>query len=66
MLKMYSKLKKIDPEVFGLVKKEESRQENTLNLIASENYPSQAVREALGSIFSAKYAEGRPYNRYYG
>ena len=66
MLKNYSKLKKIDPEVFELVKKEESRQENTLNLIASENYPSQAVREALGSIFSAKYAEGRPYKRYYG
>lgn len=61
-----SKIKKTDQEIFNLIKAEEKRQKETLSLIASENYPSQAVREALGSIFVAKYAEGRPYKRYYG
>ena len=60
------KIKKIDPKIAELIKKEEERQKNTLNLIASENYPSRAVKEALGSIFVAKYAEGRPHKRYYG
>ena len=55
-----------DLEIQKLIKKEEERQKNTLNLIASENYPSKSVREALGSIFVAKYSEGRPYKRYYG
>jgi len=59
-------LEKIDSQIAKLIKKEERRQEETLNLIASENYPSKAVREALSSIFVAKYAEGRPYKRYYG
>jgi glycine hydroxymethyltransferase len=59
-------IEKIDPQIAKLIKKEERRQEETLNLIASENYPSKAVREALSSIFVAKYAEGRPYKRYYG
>jgi glycine hydroxymethyltransferase len=59
-------LKKIDPKIAKLIKKEEKRQQETLNLIASENYPSKAVREALSSIFVAKYAEGRPFKRYYG
>ena len=59
-------LKKIDPQIRKLIEKEEKRQENTLNLIASENYPSKAVRKALSSIFVAKYAEGRPHKRYYG
>jgi len=58
-------IKKTDPQIAKLIKKEERRQAETLNLIASENYPSRAVREALGSIFVAKYAEGRPYKRYY-
>jgi len=61
---MFSSIKK-DREVSGLIEKEKKRQENTLNLIASENYPSRAVREALSSIFVAKYSEGRPYKRYY-
>jgi len=61
---MFSSVKK-DREVYGLIEKERKRQENTLNLIASENYPSRAVREALSSIFVAKYSEGRPYKRYY-
>jgi len=55
-----------DHQIYNLIKKEEERQKNTLNLIASENYPSKAVREALSSIFVAKYSEGRPYKRYYG
>ncbi|MDI6591823.1 MAG: serine hydroxymethyltransferase [Patescibacteria group bacterium] len=58
-------IKKIDPKMAGLIEKEEKRQQETLTLIASENYPSKAVREALSSIFVAKYAEGRPYKRYY-
>ena len=61
---MFSSIKK-DREVSDLIEKEKKRQENTLNLIASENYPSRAVREALSSIFVAKYSEGRPYRRYY-
>ena len=58
-------VEKIDSQIAKLIKKEERRQAETLNLIASENYPSRAVREALSSIFVAKYAEGRPYKRYY-
>ncbi len=56
---------KEDKEMYSLIKKERARQESTLNLIASENYPSKAVREALSSIFVAKYSEGRPHKRYY-
>lgn len=56
---------KIDPQIKKLIEKEEKRHQETLNLIASENYPSKAVREALSSIFVVKYAEGRPYKRYY-
>ncbi len=59
------KIRKIDRKIARLIKEEEGRQKSTLNLIASENYPSRAVREALGSIFVAKYSEGRPYKRYY-
>jgi len=56
---------KIDYQIAKLIREEEKRQAETLNLIASENYPSKAVREALSTIFVAKYAEGRPYKRYY-
>jgi glycine hydroxymethyltransferase len=58
--------KKIDPQIAKLIKKETRRQQETLNLIASENYPSRAVREALSTIFVMKYSEGRPKKRYYG
>ena len=61
---MFSSIKK-DRQIFNLIKKEEERQKNTLNLIASENYPSKAVKEALASVFVVKYSEGRPYRRYY-
>jgi glycine hydroxymethyltransferase len=59
------KIKKIDSQIGKLIEEEEKRQQETLNLIASENYPSKAVREALSSIFVAKYSEGRPFKRYY-
>lgn len=56
----------MDQEIAFLIKKEEQRQNDNIELIASENYPSRDVREACGSILMAKYAEGYPYKRYYG
>ena len=58
-------LKKKDPEVYNLIEKERKRQAETLQLIASENYASSEVHEALGSILNNKYAEGYPRKRYY-
>lgn len=55
-----------DLKVAELIKLEEKRQNNGIELIASENYPSKDVMSAQGSIFTAKYAEGFPYKRYYG
>lgn len=55
-----------DLEVSYYLDKEEKRQNEGIELIASENYPSKSVREAQGSIFTAKYAEGYPEHRYYG
>ncbi len=55
-----------DPEVAALIRREEERQQNTLELIASENHVSRAVRTANGSVFTNKYAEGYPGRRYYG
>lgn len=52
-------------EIFSLIKKEEDRQRDTVNLIASENYVSDAVREASASVFMNKYAEGYAGARYY-
>lgn len=59
-------IKKADPKIAELIKKEEEHHQNIINLIASENYPSQAVREILSSILVMKYSEGRPGHRYYG
>jgi glycine hydroxymethyltransferase len=59
-------LQKTDPEVYNSIKLEYERQNNQLELIASENIASQAVLEAQGSIFTNKYAEGYPQKRYYG
>lgn len=58
-------LEKTDPEIAELVKNEEARSERVINLIASENYTSAAVREALSSKFTNKYSEGYPGRRYY-
>jgi len=56
---------KADPQINNLVKQEQTRHQEGLNLIASDNYASQAVRQAVGSILSARYAEGYPEKRYY-
>lgn len=55
-----------DPELWKSIKKEEDRQQHTIELIASENIVSDAVREAQGSVLTNKYAEGYPGKRYYG
>jgi glycine hydroxymethyltransferase len=55
-----------DPEVFASISRESVREEDGLELIASENYASRAVMEAQGSILTNKYAEGYPGKRYYG
>ena len=57
---------KQDLQIFNLIKKEEERQTMGIELIASENYVSDQVLEALGSICTNKYAEGYPGARYYG
>ena len=59
-------LKKQDPEIANLIELEAVRQRDKVELIASENYVSAAVREATGSILTNKYAEGYPGKRYYG
>src|SRR5579864_4451344 len=55
-----------DPQVFELIQKETERQNSRLELIASENFTSEAVLEAAASVFTNKYAEGYPGRRYYG
>src|SRR5947207_10895184 len=55
-----------DPQVFAAIQAEEQRQLSTLELIASENFVSDAVLEAAGSVMTNKYAEGLPRKRYYG
>ncbi len=61
-----SSLSKIDPEIASIVEKEKRRHQETIDLIASENYPSQAVLDAQDSFFTSKYAEGYPHRRNYG
>lgn len=61
-----SDLEKIDPQVAEAIRLEEERQLKRLELIASENFASPAVREAQGSVLTNKYAEGYPGHRYYG
>ena len=55
-----------DPAIAGLIDQERQRQETHLELIASENFTSQAVMQAQGSVLTNKYAEGLPHKRYYG
>ena len=59
-------LRKTDPEIYQAINSEEKRHRETIDLIASENYPSRAVFEAEASILTTKYAEGYPHRRYYG
>jgi glycine hydroxymethyltransferase len=59
-------LSETDPQAAEIVRREEERQQYTLELIASENHASVAVRQATGSVFTNKYAEGYPGRRYYG
>jgi glycine hydroxymethyltransferase len=59
-------LAEVDPEVFAAIQHEVERQHSQIELIASENFTSQAVLEATGSVFTNKYAEGYPGKRYYG
>lgn len=59
-------LKTIDPQVYQAIKNEIKRQEENLELIASENFASLAVLEAQGSVMTNKYAEGYPHHRWYG
>ncbi len=58
-------LKKTDPQIYELIKAEERRQKDVLEMIPSENYTSQAVMEALGTVLTNKYSEGYPKKRYY-
>jgi len=59
-------LEKNDKEIYDIIVKEEKRQNNNIELIASENFVSKGVLEAVGSILTNKYAEGYPNERYYG
>jgi len=63
---MLEHIKKFDPEVYQSIVKETDRENNTLELIASENFVSKAVMEANGCVMTNKYAEGYPGKRYYG
>ncbi|RBP45523.1 serine hydroxymethyltransferase [Garciella nitratireducens] len=62
----FKKVEKVDVEVASAMKKELQRQQNNIELIASENFVSEAVMEAMGSPLTNKYAEGYPKKRYYG
>ena len=59
-------LQNVDPEIMTLIKEETARQNNKIELIASENFVSKAVMAAMGSTLTNKYAEGYPGKRYYG
>ena len=63
---MTPSLEQVDPEIWRVIRAEADRQQNNLELIASENVVSRAVLEAQGSILTNKYAEGYPGRRYYG
>ena len=60
------KLAVCDPEIAAAIGEELGRQRNKIELIASENFVSPAVMEAMGSVLTNKYAEGYPGKRYYG
>ncbi|MFC1484974.1 serine hydroxymethyltransferase [bacterium] len=60
------RIKNVDPEIYDAILKEKQRQNNNIELIASENFTSEAVMQAQGSVLTNKYAEGYPGKRYYG
>ncbi|KOF55921.1 serine hydroxymethyltransferase [Clostridium sp. DMHC 10] len=62
----FESIKNGDSEVYSIINEEHERQENNIELIASENFTSKAVMEAMGSFLTNKYAEGYPGKRYYG
>jgi len=64
--RMARPLSQVDPEIYDAIQHEVARQDGQLELIASENFTSEAVLEATGSVFTNKYAEGYPGKRYYG
>ncbi len=64
--RMARPLSEVDPEISEAIRNETERQNSHLELIASENFTSQAILEATGSVFTNKYAEGYPGKRYYG
>src|SRR3954463_7326092 len=64
--RMARPLAEVDPEIYDAIRKETERQNSRLELIASENFTSEAILEATASIFTNKYAEGYPGKRYYG
>ena len=59
-------IESFDPEIFAAIENEKQRQTDHLEMIASENFTLPAVMEAMGSVFTNKYAEGYPHKRYYG
>ena len=61
-----SYLEKIDPRIYKIIRNEAKRQEENLELIASENFTSRGVLDAQGSVLTNKYAEGYPHHRWYG
>ncbi|SHO81036.1 Serine hydroxymethyltransferase [hydrothermal vent metagenome] len=63
---MSYEIEKFDPEIFKAIADEQTRQSDHLEMIASENFTIPSVMEAMGSVFTNKYAEGYPYKRYYG
>ena len=63
---MLEHVRKVDPQIYDAILKEVGRQHQKLELIASENFVSQAVLDALGTPLTNKYAEGYPGKRYYG
>src|SRR5258708_33752044 len=64
--RMSRSLSQVDPEIYDAIQHETARQDGQLELIASDNFTSEAVLEATGSVFTNKYAEGYPGKRYYG
>jgi glycine hydroxymethyltransferase len=64
--RMARSLAQVDPEIYEAIQRETERQQGFIELIASENFTSEAILEATGSVFTNKYAEGYPGRRYYG